>query len=275
MPLISVVIPSFNSKNALGRCLNSIFCQADQNSEVIVVDNGSADGTSEFLRDKYPEVLLIRNRNNLGASRARNQGIAAAQGSWILALDCDVTLGEDFLPGVFRAIKSSAADTGMLQPKILQPDKKTIYSCGIYVSKILLRFYDIGKGVSDHGQFDHNRRIFGACSAAAVYNRRMLEVVKEKTGYFDERFFFLFEDVDLAWRGQRSGWKALFEPGLICYHEGNSSGTGRRARQGLSLRNRFLTLKKNRGWRGYFFPLFFYDIPRALYIFISKRIFSC
>ncbi len=275
MPLISIIILTADSRDFLERCLDSVFGQADQNSEVIVVDNGSADGTSEFVRDKYPEVLLIRNKDNLGASRARNQGIAAAQGSWILALDCDVTLGEDFLPGVFRAIESSAADTGMIQPKILQPDKKTIYSCGIYISKLLLRFYDIGKGLPDQGQFDRHRLIFGACSAAAVYNRKMLEAIKEKTGYFDERFFFLFEDVDLSWRGQRRGWKALFEPGLVCYHEGNSSGTGRKTRQGLSLRNRFLTLKKNRGWRGYFFPLFFYDIPRALYIFISKRIFLC
>ena len=213
MPLISIVILSFNSKNALERCLNSIFCQADQNSEVIVVDNGSVDGTSEFLRNKYPEVLLIRNKDNLGASRARNQGIAAAQGSWILALDCDVTLGKDFLPGVFRLIESSAADTGMIQPKILQPDKKTIYSCGIYISKPLLRFYDLGKGLPDQGQFDRKRLVFGACSAAAVYNRRMLEAVKEKTGYFDERFFFLFEDVDLSWRGQRSGWNQRISKG--------------------------------------------------------------
>jgi len=275
MPLISIIILTADSRDFLERCLDSVFGQADQNSEVIVVDNGSADGTSEFVRDKYPEVLLIRNRNNLGASRARNQGIAAAQGSWILVLDCDVTLDKDFLPRVFRLIESSAVDTGMIQPKVLQPDKKTIYSCGIYISKLLLRFYDIGKGLPDQGQFDRHRLIFGACSAAAVYNRKMLEAIKEKTGYFDERFFFLFEDVDLSWRGQRRGWKALFEPGLVCYHEGNSSGTGRKTRQGLSLRNRFLTLKKNRGWRGYFFPLFFYDIPRALYIFISKRIFLC
>jgi hypothetical protein len=188
-------------------------------------------------------------------------------------LDCDVILGEGFISGIFKAIEDPGANVGMIQAKILQPDRKTIYSCGIYISKLLLRFYDIGKGLNDQGQFDQNRRIFGACSAAAVYNRKMLEAIKEKTGYFDERFFFLFEDVDLAWRSQRSGWKALFEPGLVCYHKGNSSGTCRKIRQYLCLRNRCLTLIKNRALNWYFLPLFFYDIPRMLYILISNRIF--
>ncbi|MDD2927829.1 MAG: glycosyltransferase family 2 protein [Candidatus Omnitrophica bacterium] len=273
MPLISVIILTLNSKDFISRCLDSIFRQARQDLEIIVVDNGSKDGTCDFLRNKYPKVLVIRNEDNLGACRARNQGIKAAKGSWVFSLDCDVILSEGFISGLFRAIENPAPNLGMIQAKILQADRKTIYSCGIYISKLLLRFYDIGKGLNDQGQFDNDRRIFGACSAAAVYNRKMLEALKEKTGYFDERFFFLFEDVDLAWRSQRSGWKTLFEPGLVCYHEGNSSGTCRKIRQYLCLRNRYLTLFKNRGLNWYFLPLFFYDIPRILYILISNRIF--
>lgn len=105
--------------------------------------------------------------------------------------------------------------------------------------------------------------------AAALYKRKMLEEIKEDNGYFDERFFFLVEDVDLAWRAQRRGWKTIFCPEAVCYHFGNSSGYDKKIRQYLCFRNRLLLISKNERIFGKIklIPLFFiYDLPRLLFL---------
>ena len=272
MPKFSIIIPTFNSKNFIRSCLISIFSQDYRDFEVIVVDNGSGDDTVDLAKHGYPEVILIENRRNLGACKARNQGIKASCGKWVLTLDCDTILEKDSLLNISKTIDTLGFGIGMLQPKILKSDKKTIYSCGIYLSWSR-KFYDIGKDKKDTGQFDESKYVFGACSACAIYNRRMLEDIKEDKGYFDGQFFFLVEDVDLAWRAQKRGWKALFCPDAVCYHYGNSSGTSKKIRQYLCFRNRYYSIMKNEGFKNYskrFLPLLFYDLPRLLYLFLSN-----
>lgn len=269
---ISVVIITFNSEKFITQCINSLFIQNYLNCEIIVVDNGSQDNTIQLVQ-AYKKIVLIKNERNLGACKARNQGIEVSSGEWILTLDCDVVLEKDFFSKISNFIKDLPFNVGMIQPKILRPDKKTIYSCGLYLSW-LRRFYDIGKNREDKGQFDNFQHVFGGCSAATFYRRTMLENIKEKTGYFDERFFFLVEDVDLAWRAQRKGWKAKFIPSLICYHHGNSSRFDNKKRQYLCFRNRYYTIRKNEGINKYFYriiPLLCYDMPRFLYLLVTNK----
>ncbi len=270
MSEISIVILTFNSIEFIKSCMDSIFAQDYQDFEVIVVDNGSSDGTVDFIKKDYPYITLIENKQNLGACKARNQAIELAQSKWVLTLDCDVILEKDFLNKIIKFADENKGRAGIFQPKILNMDKKTIYSYGIYLSK-LKRFYDIGKGQIDTGRFNTSKYVFGACSAAALYNRQMLERIKEDTGYFDESFFFLAEDVDLAWRAQRGGWKALFYPEAICYHYGNSSSSDRPFRQFLCWRNRKFLLKKCCLGR---FKLsiisLFYDLPRLAFLFLTN-----
>ena len=266
---------TFNSVRFIKPCLDSIFSQDYQDFETIVVDNGSKDDTVNFIRENYRLVRLIENKKNLGACKARNQAIEAVRGDWILTLDCDVILESNFLRKIMDFIERSDGSIGMIQPKILKEDKKTIYSCGIYLSR-LRRFYDIGKGKFDNGQFNTSKYIFGACSAAALYRKKCLEEVKDDTGYFDERFFFLVEDVDLAWRAQRISWKTLYYPKAVCYHFGNSSNYDKQLRQYLCFRNRYLMILKNeKFWHLVKYTPYFliYDIPRFLYLlFINKYV---
>lgn len=268
MTRISIVIITFNSLEFINSCLASIFKQDCQDIEIIVVDNDSRDGTADFVRSNYPRVTLIENKRNLGPARARNQGIEIASGDWAITLDCDIVLEKNFFAEITGAIKISAPEVGMIQPKILNSDKKTIFSCGIYLSW-LKRFYDIGKGKLDQGQFNKPAYIFGNCSATAVYRRETLEDIREETGYFDERFFFLAEDVDLAWRAQRKCWKALYYPGAISYHKGNSSSFNKLQRQFLCWRNRKLLLKKNK-LNVFTLALIalIYDLPRLFSLFL-------
>lgn len=272
MPKVSVVVITFNSVRFIKQCLNSVFDQDESDFEVIVVDNGSCDGTTQLIETNFSQVNLIKNSSNLGACRARNQGIEAAMSKWILTLDCDVVLGKDFLAKIVEQAKDSPESVGMIQPKILNEDGSTIFSCGIFLSKAR-RFYDIGKGYSSGKAFNFKRAVLGACCAAAMYREDMLVALKEKTGFFDERFFFLVEDVDLAWRAYKKGWKTVFCLDAVCFHKGNSSGLDSKLRQYLCFRNRYYTILKNEGLKGYLekvFPVLVYDIPRFLNLVITN-----
>lgn len=274
MPEVSIVIINFNSRDFIRSCLDSVFRQVYRDFEVIVVDNGSKDDAASLIKENYPGVTLIENRQNLGSCKARNQAITAAQGEWILTLDCDVVLEKEFLKEVISFAKGAQASVGIFQPKILKDDKKNIYSCGISLSGIR-RFYDIGKNKPDSGEFNQSATIFGACSAAALYKRQMLEDLKEETGYFDERFFFLAEDVDLSWRAQKKGWKALYCPRAVCFHSGNSSNCDRKIRQYLCFRNRYLMILKNERFCRLLKNIPFmltYDLARLFYlVFVNRR----
>lgn len=272
-PGISVIIATYNSESFIRPCLESVLKQACGGIEVMVIDNGSKDGTPDIIKDGFPAVRVIENTVNLGAAEARNQGIRLAKGEWILVLDCDTILEDNFLSSIVKIIGRLPYKVGMLQPKILDLDKKTIYSCGIYLSWSR-RFYDIGSQKYDRGQFNRPRGILGPCSAAAFYRRKMLDEVKEDTGYFDRRFFFLVEDVDLAWRARIRHWKCMLIPEAVCYHIGNSSGWDKKYRQYLSLRNRYFAIRKNDGILWYLIkilPLIFYDFPRLFYLAVTNR----
>lgn len=269
--MLSVIILTFNSRKTIELCLNSLFAQGYKGFELIVVDNGSQDGTPVFIKENYPGARLIENKENLGACKARNQGIEAAQGDWILCLDCDIILGEGFLEKIMNLAQLSAESVGCFQPKILQGDKKHIYSCGVYLSK-MRRFYDIGKNKLDNGNFNISKYVFGACAAAVLYRRACLEQIREANGYFDERFFFLVEDVDLSWRAQKKGWKTLFCPEVVCYHTGNSSNTSLKMRQYLCFRNRYLLIFKNDNIKriSYVCIIFGYDLPRIIWLLLTN-----
>ena len=273
-PVISVIIVTYNSEKFIRPCLGSVMKQGYAGSEIIIVDNGSRDRTIGIIKDDFPDgITLIENTSNLGAAEARNQGIMLAKGEWILVLDCDTVLEDNFLSSIVKIIGRLPYKVGMLQPKIQDLDKKTIYSCGIYLSWSR-KFYDIGSQKYDRGQFNRPREILGPCSAAAFYRRKMLEEVKEDTGYFDRRFFFLVEDVDLAWRARRQSWECLLVPEALCYHAGNSSGIGRKYRQYLSWRNRYFAIRKNERILRYackILPVLFYDLPRLFYLGITNR----
>jgi len=263
---ISVVILSFNSREHVKRCLDSLVKQQHEDVEVVVVDNGSKDGTPDFIKFNYPKARLILNEKNLGAAKARNQGIEAVSGKWILTLDCDVVLEDGFIKKIVGFANSLEDSIGMIQPKILSQDDKKIYSAGIRIS-FLKRFHDIAKGMTDVEKFNIPVPVYGACCAAALYRRKMLEEAKDNYGYFDERLFFLFEDADLSWRAQKKGWICRYYPVAKCYHYGNSSFTDKKSRQFLSFRNRQLMILKNQNLLVtlLMIPLYLvYDLPRFL-----------
>ncbi len=273
--MLSIVVLTCNSQKHIRACLDSVLCQNVRDIEIVVIDNASSDKTPEIIKECYPRVKLIENPKNLGASKARNQGIECSSGDWILALDSDVVLENDFLKGFEAIRKELSAEVGMVQPNVLNGDGKTIYSQGIHLT-VFRRFHDLNRGRPKNWAGTGIKKIIGPCSAAAFYRRSMLEKLKETTGYFDERFFFLVEDVDLAWRAKRAGWKVLFCPQMVCSHAGNSSGTNKKFRQYLCFRNRHWMIAKNEDFWGRVRVDTFsapYELARGIYLAIFNKYF--
>lgn len=273
MPKVSIIIVTRNAIKIIKDCLCSVFAQDFKDFEVIVVDNDSEDGTREFIKKNFPQVRLIENKKNLGFCQANNQGINISQGEYILTLNSDVVLEKKFLNELMREVENSSSEIGMFSPKILKMDKKTIYSTGIILTRTR-RFCNRGSGEIDYGQYDTRKEIFGSSAASALYKKKILDKIKiGENEYFDNDFFFLVEDVDLAWRANLKGFKGYFVPSAICYHLGNSSGMNKKRRQYLSFRNRYLMLIKNEN-RDYFFKnlgyFIIYDISRFFYLIFTN-----
>ncbi|MFH1519727.1 MAG: glycosyltransferase family 2 protein [Candidatus Omnitrophota bacterium] len=270
--MISVIVITFNSEKFIGACLDSVFRQDCPGLKVIVIDNGSQDNTRNIIKRSYPQASLIINEDNLGSCRARNQGIELSCSEWVLCLDCDTILEDNFFIEANKIISFAEPDLGMFQPKILKYDKKTIFSCGLHLSWFR-RFRDLGRNKVDCGKYNFPKHIFGASSACVFYRRKMLEDIKENTGYFDQRFFFLVEDVDLSWRANNKGWKACLFPNLKCYHVSDSCGLNKKIRQFFCFRNRYYSIAKNEGIPKYLvkiLPALFYDLPRILFLLLTN-----
>jgi len=271
MSEISIIVVTYNSRKAIARSLDSIFNQTFKQFEVIVIDNGSKDYTVDFIKENYPQVKIIKNIKNEGVCKAKNQGINIAKGKYILTLSDSVVLKRDFLDEVRKTMDRFKDKIGMVGVKILKSDKKTIYSAGLHLSRFF-RYYDIGKNHLDCERFNRQRYIFGPNSAAAVYRRDMLEDIKKSGQYFDEDFFLFAEDVDLAWRAKKRGWKCIFCNTAVCYYydEGYNKYPKEFIRY-MSFRNRYFLLTKHIGVKQYLLSLLIFDIPQLLKILFCNR----
>ncbi|MGB3919994.1 glycosyltransferase family 2 protein [Methanothrix sp.] len=219
MDLISVVVLNYNGRDLLDGCLSSLASQTYSPFEVVLVDNGSSDGSPEYIREQYPWVRLVRNRDNLGFAGGTNAGIRAAEGSYILTLNNDTIADRRLI----EELKEPMADpqVGVCAAKMLFPDGR-INSAGICISRSGAA-WDRGMFEADRGQYDSMEEVFGACAGAALYRKRMLDEI----GLFDEDFFLYLEDVDLALRARLAGWKCLYVPRAeVIHHHGKTAGVG-------------------------------------------------
>ena len=218
---ISVIIPSWNGVTLLPPCLDSLRAQTYRDSEIWVVDSASSDETVALVRRDYPEVHLLPLAENLGYSGAVNAGIARASGTLIAVLNQDVVVDAHWLEEIARAAEAHP-QAGAIASKIMLYDQRDhLHSAG---DDYRTDGIPVNRGVwqVDEGQYDGEVEIFGACGGAATYRRAMLDEV----GLLDESFFMYCEDVDLAWRHQLAGWRAVFAPRAIAYHHLSASGGG-------------------------------------------------
>jgi GT2 family glycosyltransferase len=216
---VSIIIPNWNGCHHLDICLSSLREQSFTDYEVILVDNASSDGSIAYVREHFPEVIVVPLAENKGFTGACNAGYACAQGEYIVLLNNDTEADAGWLAAIVAAFERND-DVGSIASKILLFDRRDhFHTAGDYYR---LDGIPGNRGVwqQDRGQYDRQEYVFSACGAAAAYRRAMLEAI----GFLDERFYFSCEDVDLGWRAHLAGWRVLYVPTAIVYHKLKATG---------------------------------------------------
>ncbi len=245
---MGVVVANWNRKELLRACLDSLARQRHGSFEVVVVDNGSTDGSAALVEEmakSYPVRLqLIANAANLGFCAANNQGIVATDAELVALLNNDAEAEPGWLEALERAIRQGD-DVGMAASKVLVwEDPARIDKCGhlIYPDG---QNRGRGSGQTDRGQFDRPEEVLWPDGCAAMYRRAMLEDV----GGFDEDFFAYADDAELGLRARWAGWRCLYAPdAVVRHHRGATLGLGSARRLTLIERNRVLLAVKLFPW---------------------------
>ena len=269
MPCVDVVIVNWNGRKYLAPCLDALAHQTFTDFQVWLVDNGSIDGSVDFLRTHYPDVQLICNPDNKGFAEANNQGIRAGDAKYVATLNNDTIANPDWLEALVRVLDDNP-HAGMAASLMLFADRpEMINSAGIAIDRAGIA-WDLLGGQPVSACQTQPTPVFGACAGAALYRRVMLDEI----GLFDEDFFAYLEDVDLAWRAQWAGWQALFVPqARVLHHHSATGGEGSPFKNRLLGRNKVWLIAKNyptpQLWL--YLPLIAaYDFAAVLYILMKR-----
>jgi GT2 family glycosyltransferase len=235
----AVVIPSWNSLDFLPACLESL-SRGQPEHELLVVDNGSADGTPAYLeRERIPHVSLDR---NVGFAAAVNLGVQQTEAPAVLILNADTVLEPDCLARLLAEM-AQGGGLGGVQPRIVQlgTEPPRLYSAGQCLSRDG-RAFEVGAGKPVGTASDAPREIFGACGAACLLRRELFADL----GGYDERYFAFNEDVDLNVRARIAGWRFSYVPDAVVGHAGHAAWIAgferpRAQNAGLVARNRLAT----------------------------------
>ncbi len=244
---VSIVVVNWNRRALLRSCLESLAGQTFINLEVVLVDNGSSDGSAEMAEAEFGDRIplrVIRSAVNLGFCAGNNRGIEACSGDLIALLNNDAVAGPDWIAELATVFRD-ASDIGMAASKIL------VYEDPGRIDKVGHLIYPDGQnrgrgtGQLDRGQFDRVEEVLWPDGCAAMYRRAMLDEI----GGFDEDFFAYADDAELGLRARIAGWKCLYVPtAVVRHHRGASLGLLSSRRLELIERNRILLAVKLFPW---------------------------
>ena len=189
-----------------------------------MVDGGSTDGSVALLEESFPEVRILALDENPGFSGSVNAGIRASGTEMVVLLNNDTEQDAGWLEALVRATDTHP-EAGSFASKLLSLHERRVLDGAGDVLRSSGLPYRLGHGERDRGQFDAPGYVFGACAAAALYRREMLEEI----GLFDEDFFAYCEDGDLSFRAQLAGYRCLYVPDAVVYHVGGASTGGKRS----------------------------------------------
>lgn len=269
---LAVVVVNYNGGSLLAECISSIraaTATAGTTIPLVVVDNASADGSAEAAA-QIEGVEVLAMGTNRGFGSAANAGIKATSSAWIALVNADATAAPDAAAAFLTVERRLPDSVGIVAPQIrFASDRTTVNSAGMEVDELGVaheRF--LGRPADDAASAAF---VFGASGGGAFLRRSMLESV----GLFDERYFLYYEDIDLCWRAQAMGWKAVYEPTVVLYHQHSAF-----VKQGSALqlyhvgRNRIRTLAKNapaRLLRRKALRILTYDGMYVLYVAVRRR----
>lgn len=241
MNKVSVIIPNYNGMKFLPECMEALKKQSYRDFETIIIDNASKDGSVAWLKEHYPEAVLVENQENLGFSGAVNQGIQMSRCPYVLLLNNDTKAEPSFIGNLVSAIERDprifSVSSKMLQfyHRDLMDDAGDLY-CALG--------WAFQRGVGQSAEkYNKPCKVFSACAGAAIYRRQVFE----KIGYFDTMHFAYLEDIDVGYRAQIAGYENWYEPEAVVLHVGSGTSGSRYNdfKVKLAIRNNFYLNYKN------------------------------
>lgn len=273
-PIATVIIVNWNNNNLLQKCLLSLERQTEKRFEVIVVDNGSSDGSVDSIKCKFKNVRLIALNENKGFSEANNIAFGYVKTKYTATLNNDTVVHHNWLANLIHALEMNP-NAGLAASKILfYKDPRIIDRIGDAYSIAGAGILK-GRGEASKKSKEDSTLVFGACAAAALYRTDMIR----RIGFFDNDFFLIYEDVDLSFRAQLFGYKCIYVPIAIIYHHcSNTIGNDSYTSIYYGHRNNEWAYIKNMPTLLIYVTLSFhiiYDILAFIYFFIKghSRIF--
>lgn len=265
---ITVVIPNYNGMKYLPDCMQALENQEPGTPDftVLVVDNGSKDGSVEYLKEYCPNAEVLPLLENTGFCHAVNVGIEAAQTTYVILLNNDTRVYPGFVKALYQAIQENSKIFSV-SARMLMWDKPELIDDAGDRYTVLGWAYGRGKGKAST-DFDEPAEIFSACGGAAIYRKSVFEEI----GLFDEEHFAYLEDLDIGYRARIHGYRNTYEPGAQVLHFGSAS-TGSRYNERktqLASANNIYVIFKN-------MPLLqlLWNLPFLLLGFFIKFLFFC
>ena len=245
MPKVAVMVINLNGMHHLENCLNSLRYQTYPNYEVYIVDNGSTDGSLTFIKKYYPWVKIIAFMKNLGFAKGYNEAVKKINGfDFVVFLNNDTKADEKWLSELVKEMVKDDRVAAVGSKILLYYSPTLLHNAGTKISPVTGGF-DIALFEKDGAQFSIRTYIGAACGASMLVRKDVFL----KVGGFDETYFAFFEDVDFCWRAWLCGYKIVYAPASIVYHErGGSFGQKSALSTFLGGRNQLITIIKNCQW---------------------------
>jgi len=228
---ISTIIVNLNTRELLRACLSSVYAEGSAvRNEIIVIDNGSTDGSTEMVAREFPTVRLVRNRSNEGFARPNNVGMQMAAGRYIFLLNSDAALHSGAL-GRLSAFLDNNPKAGGCGPRLLSPDGRQQRSVRGFPS-LWTHFFDMflmdkifpwvrlfGRGEMSYFSYDETQDVDHVMAAAFLIRREVLTTA----GALDERFSIYYNDMDWCYRIKENGWKIFYVHDAVVTHHGGTT----------------------------------------------------
>ncbi len=245
---VTVVIPHYNGREILAHCLESLRKTTFEDYEILLVDNGSSDGSGEMVEAQFPEVRVVRSELNLGFAAGCNLGIRSSTAPYVVLLNNDTEVTPDWLTFLVQAADEDP-NIAAVQPKILSfQNRKQFDYAGAAGGELDILGYPFARGrlfetvEEDNGQYDSPSNIFWASGAATLLRREALN----RVGLLESDFFAHMEEIDLNWRFHWAGYRIVSVPDAVIYHQtGGTLGQASFRKMVLNHRNNLLMLLRN------------------------------
>ena len=280
-PKVVIVILNWNGKRVTAECLESLMKIDYCNYKILLVDNGSTDGSQEYFRGRYPGIELVENGENLGFTEGSNVGIRRAmdcQADYVLLLNNDTITHERFLSELVRVAEYDSG-LGFVGPKIYFCDchgQRDIIACaGGHINLWIGKARNIGVHEKDTGQYEDTKIVDWMPGTCLLVRRDVIQ----RIGLLDSTFFAYMEEIDWCVRGRHAGYASAFVPKAKIWHKVSASGDALRYRYYLT-RNQFWLMKKHASGKQYLSFLVYYFlvqfwISTTRIVLSSRHTFLC